>query len=104
MPPKPPPRITMRLFIAAPSELSREILDGNRLDVAGRLESEDAPEEVELCVEGALDIFGLAETMSLAFESNIGVRQTLAPQSLNHDLRLIGWDDLVVETLEDNHR
>src|SRR5262249_33093594 len=60
--------------------------------------------EVELGVEAALDIIGLAKTMLLAGEQEIAHMFTLAAEGLNHGLRLVRGHDRVFVALEEDHR
>src|SRR5215212_51019 len=73
------------------------------IDRVGEFEAEDARVEVELAVEGALDVLGASEAVLLALEGYIGDWKTLFPQGREHLLGLIRGHDLVFQTLEEDH-
>src|SRR6266508_1241096 len=52
--------------------------------------------EVELGIQRALDVLGLAKAMLLAFERKIGHRQAFCPQRIDHQLGLTRRHDLVL--------
>ena len=82
----------------------REVLDRHRLDRLGEREAEDAREEVELRLERAHDVLGLAEAVLLARKGDVGDRQLLRPQHGHHRFGLVRRHHAVVETLEEDHR
>src|SRR2546428_6988462 len=63
---------------------SGKVLDIDRGDVLGEREAEHARVEVELGFERALDGFGLAEAVLLAFEGEVRDRQVLGAQHFDH--------------------
>src|SRR6266487_909162 len=59
--------------------------------------------EVELGVEAALDVVGLAKPMLLAGEQKVADMSALAAERLNHRLRLVRWHDRVLVALEEDN-
>ena len=82
----------------------RSPLDDDRGVWGGMRETEDLGIESEFGFEGAADVGGLAEAVTLAFERDIGDRETLGLEGGNHGFGLVWRDDLVLETLEENDR
>ena len=79
------------------------------LPVLRALERQPGPEhldriEIELGIEAALDVAGLAEAVLLAGEQEIADRIALAPQRLDHGLGLVRRHDGVLVALEEDHR
>src|SRR5579875_811323 len=81
-----------------------QIIDLRGFHIVGKLETEDAGVEVEFGFQGALDVLGSAEAMSLAFEGHVGDGQALCAQGMDHQLCLIRWNDLVVKALKEDYR
>src|SRR5205085_4932677 len=81
---------------------SLQVLDLDRLDRIGEREAEDARVEVQLAVERALDVLGLAEAVLLALEGDVGDGQLFTPERLDHQLGLVRRHDLVFEALKEN--
>src|SRR5262245_1365678 len=77
-----------------------EILDLDRLDLAGELEAEDLREEGHMRRERALLVLCLAEAVALAGEGDVRVRNAALLERLDDHLRLRRRDDLVVEPLQ----
>src|SRR5215469_11529851 len=67
-----------------------------------QLKAKDARVEVQFGLEGALNVLCTAEAVPLAFKGKICYRHTFCTQRLNHQLCLIGQDDLVIESLEED--
>src|SRR6266487_6558374 len=74
-----------------------EVLDRHRLDRIGQREVEDFRIEIQLTFERALDVFGDAEAVLLAFEGKVSDRQPFLAECLDDDLRLVGRNDLVLQ-------
>src|SRR6266704_4511003 len=55
-----------------------------------RFKAKDARVEVQLGLEGTLNVLGEAEAVSLPFERQVCDRHTFCTQRLNHQLSLIG--------------
>src|ERR1700681_3890538 len=89
-----------RRFSAAPLE----VFDLDRLDPVGDVKTENSREEVHLALDRAPDVPFLAEPVLLALERNVCVGQLLFLANLDELLSLIWRHDLVLETLEENHR
>src|SRR6266498_3300579 len=83
---------------------SVEALDRHRLDLVGQLEAEDAAEEVQLGLDRALDVLGLAQAVALAREGQVGVGDALLGQGAHHHLGLGRRHHHVVEPLDQDHR
>src|SRR6476620_5485246 len=83
---------------------SFQVVDGHRFDAISRLEAEYFSVEVELGLEAAHDVLGLAEAVLLAWVGEIGHRESLLPDGVGHHLRLIGGDHFVLEALEEDQR
>src|SRR5579859_6833806 len=81
--------------------LRGQVINLNRLNRASQWEPEDAGIEVQLAVERTLDVLGLAETVALAREFEIGNGDAALAQDGDHLLRLAGEHDLVVEALRE---
>src|SRR3984893_3951447 len=80
-----------------------EVLDLHRLDRIGQPEAEDLRVEVQLRLERALDVLRDPEAMLLALERNVGHRQALLAQRVDDGFGLVGWNDLVLQSLEEDH-
>lgn len=80
-----------------------QVLDWNWRDGIRGREAEDARVEIQLGFDGALDVRGFAETVAFGGKGDIGVRQAFGAQSGDHDLRLGRWNDLVFESLKQDH-
>src|SRR5205085_3341744 len=93
----------LRGFWPRPSvKQSSQVLDLDRLDLVCEREAEDARVEVQLSVEGALDVLGLAEAVLLALECDVGDGQTLPAERLDHQLGLVRRDAFVFEALKED--
>src|SRR4029077_17844333 len=92
-----------RLLVQSSSSRSK-IFYFHRLYGISQFELEDFGVKVKLRLEHALDILGLAKAVLLAFESQISDRQAFRTHGFHHFFGLIGWDDFILQTLEENHR
>src|SRR5438445_2311196 len=81
-----------------------EVVDRHRFDRVGQREAEDLRVEIQLAFERPLDVLGDAEAVLLARERDVGDRQALLAEGVDDQLGLVRRDDLVLETLKDNHR
>ena len=80
-----------------------KVLDRHLLHRVGQLKAEDLGIEVEFSVKGALGGLGAAEAVLLPLEGEVGHGQSLGAHGLEHHLRLIGWNDFVLKSLEEDH-
>src|SRR5215212_4195489 len=87
----------------SPITLLLKVLYRYWLDWVGEFEAEDARVEVERAIQGALYVLGASEAVLLSLEGYIGDRQPFLPQGCEHLLGLIRGDDLIFETLEEDH-
>src|ERR1700723_1502005 len=60
--------------------------------------------EIELCVEGALYVLGLPETMLLAVEEKIADWNAALLQRRDHEFCLVRGDDAILCSLEEDYR
>jgi hypothetical protein len=81
-----------------------KILDPHRLHGFSQLETEHLAVEIQLGVQGTLDVLRLAEAVLLTFEGDVGDRQALGFDRREHGLGLAGRDDLIFQALEEDHR
>src|ERR1700749_4969813 len=94
----------LRVSSAIPTAPSLEVGDLEGLELVGRLEAEDLPDEGELGLESTPDVLALAEAVALALEREVRVRDALLVERGDHHLRLARRHDLVVEPLQQQHR
>src|SRR5262245_39882654 len=100
----------MRRTCSAPFRCSRSRTTATDARPSCRaLERQARPEhldrvEVELGVETALDVAGLAEAVLLAGEQEIADRIALAPERRDHRFGLVRRHDRVLLALEEDHR
>src|SRR5690348_11470837 len=78
-----------------------KVVNLDRLDRAGQREAEDARVEVQLTIERAFDVLGLAEAVALTREFEVSDGDAALAQDGDHLLRLAGQHDLVVEALRE---
>src|SRR4249919_3568235 len=83
---------------------SFQVVDRHGFDAISRLEAKHLSVEVELGLEAAHDVLGLAEAVLLAWVGEIGHRKSLLPHGVGHHLRLIGRHHSVLEALEEDQR
>ncbi len=81
-----------------------EVVDLDGSDGARGFESEHGAVEIQLRFEAANDRVGLAEPVLLAFECDVGDRQSLRADGVRHSLGLIRRDHPVLESLEQDQR
>src|SRR5579864_1344255 len=81
-----------------------EIIDGHRLYRISEREVEDARVEVQLTFESTLNVLGTAESMLLTGESDVRNGQAFPLQCFDHHFSLIGQDNFVIKSLEEDHR
>src|SRR5262245_5733808 len=79
-----------------------QVRDCDRLDRVRRRKAELLPVKIKLCLETACNGFRPSEPMLLAFECQIGHRQTLVADRVRHHLRLVRRHHLVLESLEED--
>jgi len=79
---------------------ARDLFDVHRLDWVGEIKFPYPTVEIQLAVERAFDVLGLAESVLFAFERHIRDRNSFAFDRLEHHLRLIRRNDLVFQSLE----
>lgn len=82
--------------------IGAEVLDRNGLDVVGRFKVEDLAVKEQFCLQASDDVLCLAKTVLFPFEGEIGNGHALLPQRINDQLRLVGRDDFILESLEDD--
>src|SRR5262245_22471635 len=99
LPIKPP--IRKSLMVICPSY--SEVVDRDRVDGVRQIEAEDLRIKVELGVEGAADVFGAPEAVLLALGGEIGDRDALRPERVDHCFGLVRRYDFVFEALEEDH-
>ena len=79
-------------------------LHRDRLEIVGQVKSEHLRIKGKLSFQRALHIRQLTKSMSLALENEIGVRNSLPPQRVDHLLGLGDWDHHVVGALKHDQR
>src|SRR6266545_2029999 len=87
-----------------PSIAMLQVRDGHRLHRIGELEAEHPAVEVQLGLDGPLDVLGPAEAVLLAGERQVGVGDALGVERGGHPLGLGGRDDLVLQALQQDDR
>jgi hypothetical protein len=70
-----------------------QVFDGDGFDGGGEVEVEDFGVEVEFGVEGAFDVVGLAEAVLFAFKGEVGGREFVGADGLEHGFGLAGGND-----------
>ena len=60
--------------------------------------------EIKFRFENTFDVFGFAKAVLLTFKSEIGHGQLFCAHGFDHLFGLIGRNDFVLKSLEDNHR
>src|ERR1700693_293336 len=81
-----------------------EVLDLDRFDLVSDLEPKDPRQEVHLPLDRAPDVLLLPESVLLALEWDVRIRQHLLPADGNEFLGLTRRHDLILEALEEDHR
>ena len=75
----------------------------HRLEIVIGLEAEDRAKERQPGLQGAADGGLSAESMALALEGDIGVRDAVRREGRDDRLGLAGRHDSVLEALQDEH-
>src|SRR5262249_7891723 len=81
-----------------------EVLDLDRLELVGRLETQQLTPEAERCPQRTPDRWRAAEPVTLALEADVRVRHGVSLECGCDRLRLRRRNDLVVQTLQEQQR
>src|ERR687897_3115381 len=85
-------------------KLLSEVFYRYRFDRVGEFEAEDARVEIQLAVQGPLDVLGSPEAVLLALEGYVGDGESLLLEGREHLLGLLFGHHLIFEALEEDHR
>src|SRR5215510_136048 len=78
-----------------------QVLDFNRLDRLGQVETKYPRIEIEFGVKRSFDVFRAPKPVLLAFKGNIGDGQLFLAERGHHHFRLVRRHDLVFQSLEE---